>query len=157
MLADLWRLLENKKASPFYSNINWPERGKHFFFPFLRQQDQLSHYELMTFVGVHPFVKTQQFVLLSWSLLQFVNLPLPVPGTPGGKAWCAVSDSDSFGPRGQTTGLRSAIPRHLVQQAPKQGMNAAMAFHNSYLRCWHISGVSNSARGTFAQIQTIAV
>lgn len=132
------------------SNSHQLERRNIFlFFSSLQPRSAISLKAYGICWSPFPLWRETVCVLLSWSLLQFVNLPLPVPGTLGGKAWCAVSDLDSLCPRGQTTGLGSAIPRHLVQQAPKQETNAAMAFHNGYLICWHISGVSNSARGIF--------
>lgn len=163
MLAGLRGLLRKWGSFPFLLSLtliasDW--RGEAFFFSFLLYyRDQLSHYRLMTFVGANPFCGEKTVcVLLSWSLYSLLTClcqcqgPWGGAGREGGGAWCAVSDSDSLHPRGQTTGWGRAIPRRLVQQAPKQGMNAAMAFHNSYLICWHISGVSNSARGIFAHM-----
>ena len=130
------------------SNSQWPQRGSIFLF-FFFFTTEISYLIIGLWHLLEPIPLWRENSLCAAQLkpLQFVNLPLPVPGPPGGRAWCAVSDSESLHPRGQTTGWGRAIPRCLVQQAPKQGANAALAFHNIYLMCWHISGVLNSARG----------
>lgn len=111
------------------SNSHWPARGGIFSF-LLFFTTEISYLIIGLWHLLEPVPLWRENSLCAAQLkpLQFVNLPLPVPGAPGGRAWCAVSDSESSHPRGQTTGWGRAIPRRLVQQAPKQGMNAALAF-----------------------------
>lgn len=137
---------------PFFtltdSNSRWLQRGS-FFFSLFFFTTEISYLIIGLWHLLEPIPLWRENSLCAAQLkpLQFVNLPLPVPGPPRGKPdvqWvtqipCTLEDR----PQGEGR----AMPRRLVQQAPKQGMNAAMAFHNSYLICWHISGVSNSARG----------
>lgn len=128
------------------SNSHWLERGSIFlFFSSLppRSAISLKAYDICWSQSLCG--EKTVCVLLSWSLYSLLTCLCQCQG-PQGKAWCAMSDSDSLQPRGQTTGWGRAIPHSLVQQAPKQGMNAAMVFHNSYLICWQISVVPNCAK-----------
>lgn len=138
MLAGLRGLLRKRGSFPpsFFLLLlltliaaDW--RGEALFFSFLFfSTTEISYLIIGLWHLLEPVPLWRENSLCAAQLkpLQFVNLPLPVPGPPGEKAWCAMSDSDSLQPAGQTTGWGRAIPRSLVQQAPKQGTNAAAAF-----------------------------
>lgn len=108
MLASLRGLLRKWGSFPFLLSLTLIAtdcRGEAFFFLFFFTTE-ISYLIIGLWHLLEPIPLWRENSLCAAQLkpLQFVNLPLLVPGPPGGEAWCAVSDSDSLHPRGQTTG-----------------------------------------------------
>lgn len=149
---------KTKVFPPFYSNSNWPERGGNIFFSFLiYNQDRLSHYELMAFVGVHPFVKRKQFVCYSAEAFYSLLTCLCQCQGPRGKSLMCSEWLRFLGPQRTDHGVTKCNPTPSCSTCTKtrnecsHGISQQLFDMLTHHRCFEF------CQGTFAQIQTLAV